>query len=109
MECAENYNIVIANHPERNPLDLDSFSYPDSLYNDIVNSDGYNDCSLISSNDPYKEFLSWIRCYEKDLARDKDDHDIYWLKESELYAIVDTLRNGDYIFIIDDFGKDITE
>lgn len=109
MECAENYNIMIANHPERNLLDLDSFSDAESLYNSIVSCDGYNNCSLISSNDPYKEFLSWIKCYEKDEITDTSDHEIFCFTSPELYAIVDSLRDGDYIFIIDDFGKDITE
>lgn len=109
MECAERYNIMIANHTERNLLGLDSFSDAESLYNDIVSCDGYNDCSLIAAKNPYSEFLSYINCFEKDGLADTNDHEIFCFTSAELYAIVDSLRDGDYIFIIDNFGKDIAE
>lgn len=109
MECAENYNIMITNHPENNSLNLDSFSDEESLYNDIVSCDGYNDCSLITAKNPYSDFLSYINCFEKDGQADTNDHEIFCFTSAELYAIVDSLRDGDYVFIIDNFGRDIVE
>ena len=103
MECAENYNIMIANHPENNSLNLDSFSDEESLYNDIVSCDGYNDCSLITAKNPYSDFLSNIKCYERNAMSDADNHDIFSLTMDEIYSICDALRDGDYVFVIDDF------
>ena len=56
---------------------------------------------MINSTDPYREFLSYVRSYERNGIRDKDDHDIFCVTESELYALADALRDGDYVFVIE--------
>ena len=67
----------------------------------ITDSYGYNQVYVINSTDPYREFLSYVRSYERNGIRDKDDHDIFCVTESELYALADALRDGDYVFVIE--------
>ena len=101
MEEAENYNIQIAKHPENCLLGRDCFSDFGSLYESITDSEGYNQVYVLNSADPYREFLSHVRSYERNGIRDKDDHDIFLVTEKELYAIADALRDGDYVFVIE--------
>lgn len=101
MEEAENYNIQIAKHPENCLLGRDCFSDFGSLHESITDSEGYNRVYVINSTDPYREFLSHVRSYERNGIRDKDDHDIFCVTESELYALADALRDGDYVFVIE--------
>ena len=66
--------------------------------------DGYNDAYLLAkSENPYSDFLSNIKCYERNAMSDADDHDIFSLTMDEIYSISDALRDGDYVFVIDDF------
>ena len=101
MEDAEGYNIQIAQQPKNCLLERDCFSDTNSLYNTITASAGYQKIDLISSANPYQEFLSHVRNYERNGIRDEDDHDIFVLAEEELYAIIDALRDGDYVFVIE--------
>lgn len=104
MEDAENYNYVMAKHPEENLLDRDCFSDANSLYCNIISCDGYNDAYLSAKTDnPYADFLSNIKCYERNGKSDADDHDIFSLTMDEIYSISDALRDGDYVFVIDGF------
>lgn len=104
MENAEGYKYVIAKHPEENLLDRDCFSDANSLYCNIISCDGYNDAYLLAKNEnPYSDFLSNIKCYERNAMSDADDHDIFSLTMDEIYSISDALGDGDYVFVIDDF------
>ena len=104
MENAEDYKYVIAKHPEENLLDRDCFSDANSHYCNIISCDGYNDAYLSAKNEnPYSDFLSNIKCYERNAMSDADDHDIFSLTMDEIYSISDALRDGDYVFVIDDF------
>lgn len=104
MENAENYNYVIAKHPEENLLDRDCFSDANSLYSNIISCDGYNNAYLsVHTEYPYADFLSNINCYERNGIADSDDHDIFSLTMDEIYSISDALRDGDYVFVIDNF------
>ena len=98
MEDAENYNYVMAKHPEENLLDRDCFSDANSLYCNIISCDGYNDAYLSAKTDnPYADFLSNIKCYERNGKSDAEDHDIFSLTMDEIYSISDALRDGDYV------------
>lgn len=103
MEDAENYNYVMAKHPEINLLDRDCFSNADSLYCSIIDCYGYNDTYPSKTENPYADFLSNIKCYERNGKSDVEDHDIFSLIMDEIYSISDVLRDGDYVFVINDF------
>lgn len=119
MENAESYSIQLALNRENCRLDiLDVIGEGDlngsvnelrkkSLYVAITTSDGYNNLTVIdnedgSSDKSYETFLSFINknCSE-------EDHDIFELTEKELIDICDVLINGEYIFVVDDFAKNI--
>ena len=55
---------------------------------------------LVKDESPYRKFLSYMENYERNHKRDEDDHDIFYLTEKELYMIYDSLRDGDYVFVI---------
>ena len=100
MEDAETYDMQIALHPEKNQLDEDCFCDKRCLYNAVTSCPGYNEMILVKDESPYRKFLSYMENYEKNHKRDEDDHDIFYLTEKELYMIYDSLRDGDYVFVI---------
>ena len=84
MEDAENYNYVMAKHPEENLLDRDCFSDANSLYCNIISCDGYNDAYLSAKTDnPYADFLSNInvmRETENRMLRIMTSSLLQWMK-----------------------------
>ena len=100
MEDAETYDMQIALHPEKNQLDEDWFCDKRCLYNAVTSCPGYNEMILVKDESPYRKFLSYMENYERNHKRDEDDHDIFYLTEKELYMIYDSLRDGDYVFVI---------
>ena len=100
MEDSENYDMQIANHPERNLLSRDCFWDRKVLYEEITSCDGYNDVTSIKDSEHYMKFLSYIRNYERNGKSDENDHDIFQFSEGELLAICDALKDGDYVFVI---------
>ena len=101
MESVENYNMRIVKKPEEGLLDRDCFSDIDSLNLSIVTALNDMEIDTINSSSPYQEFLSHVRNYERNGICDEDDHDIFIFTEKELYAIVDALRDGDYVLVIE--------
>lgn len=100
MESVMNCTMEIVKKPEDSLLDRDCFSDIDSLNTSIATSVNNKQVETINSTNPYQEFLSHVRNYERNGIRDEDDHDIFVLAEEELYAIIDALRDGDYVFVI---------
>lgn len=101
MENAETYNIQIANHPKNCLLDELCFWNKSCLYDSITGCNGYNDVSLIKSKNPYKDFLSYLKSFERNGSSEEDDHEIFLVSEEELLMISDALRDGDYVFVIE--------
>ena len=50
----------------------------------------------------YERFLSFVRNYERNGVSDADDHDIFCMTTEEFQGIADALRDGDYIFVMED-------
>lgn len=93
MENAEKYNIQIANHPENCLLDDLCFWNKSCLYDSVTGCDGYNDLTLIKSEAPYKEFLSYLKSFEKNCSSEKDDHEIFLVSEEELLMMQKISQN----------------
>lgn len=53
----------------------------------------------------YEKFLTLVNCYERNGVVDEDDHDILMLTQEEISSFCDMLRDGDYIFMIEDSEK----
>lgn len=101
MDVAAIYNMQIVTNPEDCLLDRDCFSDIDSLNLSIVTAINDTEIDTINSSSPYQEFLSHVRNYERNGICGEDDHDIFLVTEKELYAIADALRDGDYVFVIE--------
>lgn len=101
MDVAAIYNMQIVTNPEDCLLDQDCFSDIDSLNLSIVTAINNTEIDTINSSSPYQEFLSHVRNYERNGICGEDDHDIFLVTEKELYAIADALRDGDYVFVIE--------
>lgn len=54
----------------------------------------------------YECFLSYVRAYERNGFGISNDHDIFILSSEELASFIDTLRDGDYVFILKDETSD---
>lgn len=50
----------------------------------------------------HEMFLTLVNCYERNGVVAAEDHDILMLSKDELSMICDMLRDGDYIFIMED-------
>lgn len=101
MDVAAIYNMQIVTNPEDCLLDRDCFSDIDSLNLSIATAINDMEIDAINSSSPYQEFLSHVRSYARGGSSDEDDHDIFIFAEKELYAIADALRDGDYVFVIE--------
>lgn len=101
MDVAAIYNMQIVTNPEDCLLDLDCFSDINSLNLSIATAIIDKKTDTINSSSPYQEFLSHVRSYASGGSSDEDDHDIFIFAEKELYAIADALRDGDYVFVIE--------
>ena len=100
MDVAATYNMQIVTNPEDCLLDRDCFSDIDSLNLSIATAIIDKKIDTKNSSSPYQEFLSHVRNYERNGICGEDDHDIFVFTEKELYAIIDALRDGDYVFVI---------
>lgn len=116
MENAEHYSIQMMSNYHSAKLDRD-LVLGDSLYNAITTSEGYDQHvfyawimddhgKLVQKGDleydsPYARFLSFIRNYERNGISDQNDHDIFCISKEEFRQVMDALRDGDYVFVID--------
>ena len=117
MEDAETYKIQMMQDYTMGKLDRDAVLCG-SIYNAVTTCDGYgqnvfygwivdNDGIVIQKKDQaygsaYARFLSFIREYERNGVFDNDDHDIFYLTSEEFQDIADVLRDGDYVFVMED-------
>lgn len=90
MEDAENYNMQIAKHPELNLIGQGGFDNRGSLYQKIFECADYNHMYCDKCENSYKTFLEYM-----------DQCKILLLNEKELNGIYDVLRDGLYVFIIE--------
>ena len=117
MENAPHYKIQKAMSENGYLLDRAGIMFDGNLYDAITTCDGYNNMYLLYNTDDegdvtdeaaaqfedaYDMFLSLIKCYERNGSSDVDDHDIIMLSKDELSSFCDILRDGDYIFIVED-------
>ena len=117
MENAEHYKIQKAVAEDGYLLDREGIMFDGNLYDNIMNCDGYNNMNLLYVTDDngnleneddkrfadeYDEFLSLIKCYERNGVYDADDHDIIMLTKDELSSFCDMFRDGDYILLVTD-------
>ena len=89
-----------------------------SLYSAITECDGYDqhvfyawivddDGNVIQEQEQtyknvYERFLSFVRNYERNGVSDSDDHNIFCMTTEEFQGIADALRDGDYVFVVED-------
>lgn len=107
MEDAENYKISWMN--KGNELDLSSLLLNYNLYKEITELPGYNtmeygwktddDGNVISEEESEDEYQAFI-----DLLN--DGYKIFDIGKYEICDIIDSLKDGDYVFIIEGFGTD---
>jgi hypothetical protein len=117
MEDAQNYRIMVPKDPMQCQLSRDLLLLGEP-YTAIEACDGYQRCYLayetneeghpVQEDDAafenaYEAFLSYVNPYERNgIVSSDDDHEIFLLGMDEFAAIVDSLRDGDYVFLIDD-------
>lgn len=123
MENAEHYAIQLARNPYECQIDK-GYIMLGSIFKAIESCEGYNnmvyagevndiifaweekDTKTPKSKDefsnPYDEFLFYVNNYRLHGVYNKSDHDIFILSNEELSDVCDALRDGDYIFIIND-------
>lgn len=107
MEDAKNYKISWMN--KGNELDLSSLLLNYNLYKEITELPGYNtmeygwetddDGHVISEEESEDEYQAFI-----DLLN--DGYKIFGIGKYEICDIIDSLKDGDYVFIIEGFGTD---
>jgi hypothetical protein len=64
----------------------------------------YNICSQKEGNE-YNEFLSHIKPYTNNGADKKNLHDIFEVSQQELHDICGALRDGDYVFVVENMDE----
>lgn len=102
MENAPNYDMQIAMDALRCKLDREYLIGGGDLFETIQSCDGYNNMYVFRDlKDAYRKFLSYIKCYERNGRKNIDDHDIFQVTEDEIIGLIDALRDGEYIFIIE--------
>lgn len=104
MENAPNYDMQIAMDALRCKLDREYLIGGGDLFETIQSCDGYNNMYVsrsIRERDAYRKFLSYIKCYERSGQENTDDHDIFQVTTDEIIDLIDALRDGEYIFIIE--------
>lgn len=117
MEDAPHYRIQQAADSDGYLLDRSKLTIDGDIYSCITETSQYNfmhllyeldnDGNLINEDDKeyeceYEMFLSLINPYERNGEVHEGDHDILSLTQQELCAIVDMLRDGDYVLVIED-------
>lgn len=108
MENAENYAIQMSNSVADSVLDKSKLLDGASIYDCITSNPGYNDMyyackkengKFINPADAackneYERFLTLI-----DSATGEKNHKIFCIVPSEIKYIIDSLRDGNYVFI----------
>lgn len=49
-----------------------------------------------------QDSISFVRNYERNGVSDADGHDIFCMTTEEFHGIANALRDGDYVFVIED-------
>lgn len=102
MENAPNYDMQIAMNVLQCKLDREFLIGGGDLFETIQSCDGYNNMYVLRDlKDAYRKFLSCIKCYERNGRKNTDDHDIFQVTVDEIIDVIDALRDGEYIFIIE--------
>lgn len=108
MENAENYAIQMSNSVADSELDKNKLLDGASMYDCITSNPGYNDMYYAwekengkfinpadaACNNEYERFLTLI-----DSATGEKNHKIFCIIPSEIKYIIDSLRDGNYVFI----------
>ena len=108
MENAENYAIQMSNSISDSELDKNKLLGGASMYDCITSNPGYNDMhyacekengKFINTADAackneYERFLTLV-----DSATGEKNHKIFCIIPSEIKYIIDSLRDGNYVFI----------
>lgn len=102
FEDTENYNMILANKP----ILLDrSVCMLSSMVEAVCGSDGWNramSTRVITASDRESEILEYINPYTRNNKSDEDDYEIFIMSLNEWQQILDSLRDGDYIIILNE-------
>lgn len=119
MENAEKYKIQMMPCVDKALLERDLIM-SEELYMAITTVPGYDRMDIVyevdDAGNPIKEedkkytnafdrFLSFVKNYERNGVSDNEDHDIFVTNCKELSMICDALRDGDYVFIVEDLSR----
>ena len=117
MENAPHYKIQQAQSSDGYLMDRTGLVVDGDIFETVQATKEYNNMYLLyCTNDDgefeneddaqyqnaHEMFLTLVNCYERNGVSDVDDHDIIMLSKEELSMICDMLRDGDYVFIIED-------
>jgi hypothetical protein len=117
MENALHYKIQQAQNANGYLMDRTNLIFNGDIFAAVQSVKEYNNMYLLYCIDDngnlededdaryeneYEMFLTLVNCYERNGIGVKDDHDILMLSKEELSSICDMLRDGDYIFIVED-------
>lgn len=106
MENAENYSIKIPQNYEACHLMRDVVIAEGDIQKAGEVTDGWNRQMLLSNVYGEKnEFASFLKCvnpYYDNHGITDGDHDIFIVTREEIASVSDALKNGDYIFIMND-------
>ena len=112
MEDADQYKIKKPKYPSAYLLDKDILMINEAPKEAIENNPEYNrmECLYILNDNevtvkmedstitPYEKFLSLVENH----GNDSNDHDIFITDSHELAQIIDSLKDGGYVFIFND-------
>lgn len=118
MEVSPDYSIKAAKNVENCRINPDYIILMGDIMQGIYDSDGYGEpCYILYETDSdgnpvkgddrecgssYEVFLSLVKCHERNGVSDKDDHDIFFLTKDEVSSICVVLRDGEYVFVINE-------
>ena len=89
----------ISNEPVSLERD-DLMMYPEEGYTKVF-LEGFDSLKNNISDASKNKLLNSVKDYERNGKSDSDDKDIFEVEQFELADIIDALRDGDYIFVID--------
>lgn len=119
MENAEKYKIQVIPCVDKALLERDLIML-EEIYTAITTVPDYNRIDIVyevdETGNPIKEedkkyvnvfdrFLSFVKNYERNGVSDNGDHDIFVTNCKELSMVCDALRDGDYVFIVEDLSQ----
>lgn len=117
MENASHYRIKQAMDPDGYLMDREALIADGDIFSCVQCTEGYNNMYVLYGLDDdgtvvygedrlyineYEKFLSLISNYERNGKQDANDHDIFLLTTDELSGICDALRDGGYVFVVED-------